>query len=248
MGTRLNKYLAQCGLGSRRTVEKLITAGRIAVNGKKIVRLATVIEPYDRIDLDGRPVTRIQRPLYIMLNKPGGYITTLHDEKNRPTVMDLIPEKYRRLGVYPVGRLDRDTSGLLLLTNDGELAYRLMRPAFHVKKEYNVEIDRPLAEADRLTIVRGVYIHQLNIKTGSARVDCVDASRRRIRVVISEGKNRQIRYTFLNLNYRIKSLERTAYGTLTMKHLKKGALRELTETELRTLRLMTGLDAIESMR
>jgi 23S rRNA pseudouridine2605 synthase len=248
MGTRLNKYLAQCGLGSRRTVESLISAGRITVNGRKIVRLATIIEPGDRIEFDGRPVARKQRPLYIMLNKPSGYITTLHDEKNRPTVMDLIPEKYKRLGVYPVGRLDRDTSGLLLLTNDGDLAYRLMRPAFHVQKEYLVEIDRPLADEDRLKITKGVYIHQLDIKAGPARVDCVDASRRRVRVVITEGKNRQIRYTFFNLNYRIKSLERTAYGTITMKHLKKGALRELNGTELKTLRTMTGLDVKESLR
>jgi 23S rRNA pseudouridine2605 synthase len=242
MGTRLNKYLAQCGLGSRRTVERLIADGRITVNGKKIVRLATIVEPGDRVGLDGRPVALNQRRLYIVLNKPSGYITTLHDEKKRLTVMDLVPEKYRRLGVYPVGRLDRDTSGLLLLTNDGDLAYRLMRPAFHVQKEYVVVIDRPLEDADRLMINKGVYIHQLNIKTGPALVDCIDASRRRVRVVITEGKNRQIRYTFSNLNYKIRSLERTAYGTLTMKHLKKGALRELTETELKTLRSMTGLD------
>jgi 23S rRNA pseudouridine2605 synthase len=248
MGTRLNKYLAQCGLGSRRTVESLISAGRITVNGRKIIRLATFIEPGDRIELDGRPVARNQRSLYIMLNKPIGYVTTLHDERNRLTVMDLIPEKYRRLGVYPVGRLDRNTSGLLLLTNDGDLAYRLMRPAFHVQKEYLVEIDRPLADEDRAMIIKGIYLHQLNIKTGPARVDCVDASRRRVRVIIIEGKNRQIRYTFLNLKYKIKSLERTAYGTLTMKHLKKGAIRELAETELKTLRTMTGLDVKARLR
>jgi pseudouridine synthase len=241
MGTRLNKYLAQCGLGSRRTVERVIAAGRITVNGRKIIQLATIVEPGDRIELDGKPIAHNERRLYIILNKPRGYITTLHDEKKRPTVMDLIPEKYRRHGVYPVGRLDRDTSGLLLLTNDGDLAYRLMKPAFHVQKEYVVEIDRPLDDADRLAIIKGVYIHQLNIKTGPARVDCIDASRRRVRVVISEGKNRQIRYTFLNLNYKIRSLERTAYGTLAMKHLKKGALRELTETELRTLKKTAGL-------
>ena len=241
MGTRLNKYLAQCGLGSRRTVEVMITAGRITVNGRKINQLATVVEPGDRIELDGRPVVQLERRLYIILNKPRGYITTVHDDKNRLTVMDLIPEKYRRRGVYPVGRLDSDTSGLLLLTNDGDLAYRLMKPAFHIQKEYVVEIDRPLADADRLMIIKGVYIHQLNIKTRPAQVDCIDKSCRRVRVVISEGKNRQIRYTFLNLSYKIKSLERTAYGTLTVKRLKKGTFRELTESELRTLRRMTGL-------
>jgi 23S rRNA pseudouridine2605 synthase len=241
MGTRLNKYLAQCGLGSRRSVEGMITTGRITLNGRKINQLATVVEPGDRIELDGRPVVQLERRLYIILNKPRGYITTVNDEKNRLTVMDLIPEKYRRRGVYPVGRLDSDTSGLLLLTNDGDLAHRLMKPAFHIQKEYLVEIDRPLADADRLMIIKGVYIHQLNIKTRPAQVDCIDKTCRRVRVVISEGKNRQIRYTFLNLSYKIKSLERTAYGTLTVKRLKKGTFRELTESELRTLRRMTGL-------
>jgi 23S rRNA pseudouridine2605 synthase len=241
MGTRLNKYLAQCGLGSRRTVEGMITAGRITVNGRKIIQLATVVEPGDRIELDGRPVEHLERRLYIILNKPRGYITTVHDEKNRLTVMDLIPEKYRRHGVYPIGRLDSATSGLLLLTNDGDLAYRLMKPAFHIQKEYIVEIDRPLADTDRLMISKGVFIHQLNIKTRPAQVDCIDKSCRRVRVVISEGKNRQIRYTFLNLSYKVKSLERTAYGTLTIKRLKKGTFRELTESELRTLKRMTGL-------
>lgn len=240
METRLNKYLASCGLGSRRNVEALITSGRVRVNGAKAV-LSTVVLPGDRVTLDGSPVAPFERRHYLLLNKPRGYITTVSDEKNRPTVMDLVPEKFKRSGVYPVGRLDRDTSGLLFLTNDGDLAYRLTKPDFHIPKEYLAEIDRPIEDADRLAICKGIYIPQLDIKTRPAEAECVDERRLLVRIVLTEGKNRQIRYTFSNLGYRIKSLERTAYGSLRMSRLRKGSCRVLTEAELRTLRKMAGL-------
>ncbi|MBN2158860.1 MAG: rRNA pseudouridine synthase [Spirochaetes bacterium] len=241
MGTRLNKYLSQCGLGSRRKVEELISSGRIRVNGVRTVRLGTVIGPDDAVELDGSPVSERARHRYLLLNKPRGYITSASDERGRPTVMDLVPEKFRRAGVYPVGRLDRDTAGLLLLTNDGDLAYRLTRPAFHVPKEYLVDIDRPLDDADRSSIAKGLYIPQLGLKTRPAVVECVDEIRRRVRVVITEGKNRQIRHSFMNLGYRIRSLERTAYGTLTIKRLKRGATRPLTDREMKALKKIAGL-------
>jgi 23S rRNA pseudouridine2605 synthase len=241
MGTRLNKYLAQCGLGSRRNVEVLITAGRIRVNGKATADLSTIVEPGDRVTMDGRPIALLERHSYLIMNKPRGYITTLSDEKNRPTVMDLVPEKYRKSGIYPVGRLDRETSGLLLLTNDGDLAYRLTRPDFHIPKEYMAEIDRPLEETDRLKICKGVYIPQLEIKTRQAQVECADEYRLRIRIILTEGKNRQIRYTLSNLGYKIRSLERTAYGTIRMNRLRKGSCRVLTVPELQALKKMTGL-------
>lgn len=241
MGTRLNKYLAQCGLGSRRKAEELISSGRIRVNGVLTVKLGTVIGPDDTVELDGRPVAEPARHFYLILNKPRGYITTVSDDRDRPTVMDLIPEKYRRAGVYPVGRLDRDTSGLLLFTNDGDLAYRLTRPAYHVPKEYIADIDRPLDEADRSAMARGLYIPQLELKTRPAQVECVDDSRRRIRVIITEGKNRQIRYSFVNLGYRVRALERTAYGSLTVRRLNRGSFRTLTGAEERALKKAAGL-------
>lgn len=241
MGTRLNKYLALCGLGSRRHVEGLITAGRIKVNGKTTADLSTVVEAGDSVRIDGRPVAPLERRHYLILNKPRGYITTRSDEKNRPTVMDLVPEKFRRSGVYPVGRLDRDTSGLLFLTNDGDLAFRLTKPDFHIQKEYQVDLDRPLEDADLQKIRRGVYIPQLDIKTRPAEVEYLDENRLRVRIVLTEGKNRQIRYTLSNLGYKIKSLERTSYGSLRIIRLRKGSCRVLTEAELRTLKRLAGL-------
>lgn len=241
MGTRLNKYLALCGLGSRRKVEELIAAGRIAVNGTLVARMGTVIEPGDRVECDGKPVVLREERLYLMMNKPRGYITTLSDEKDRPTVMNIVPEKYQRLGVYPIGRLDRDTEGLLLLTNDGDLAHRLTTPRFHVPKEYRVVLDRPLEDEDRNRISRGIYLHQLDLKTRPSRVECIDESCRTIRMVIVEGKNRQIRYSFANCGYTVQKLERVAYGNLSLKRIRRGTVRVLTSAEIRELKKLAGL-------
>ena len=155
--------------------------------------------------------------------------------------MNLVPEKYKRAGVYPVGRLDRETEGLLLLTNDGDLAYRLTKPSFHVPKEYRVEIDRPLAPEDRDKIARGMYIHQLDLKTRPCRVELIDEYSRYVRMVIEEGKNRQIRYSFMNCGYIVKKLERIAYGNLSLKRLRRGTLRALTSSEVRELKKLAGL-------
>jgi 23S rRNA pseudouridine2605 synthase len=236
MGTRLNKYLAQCGLGSRRKVELLITAGRIAINGKIVRQMGILVGPEDKVALDGRPAVPETAYCYLMLNKPKGYITTLHDEKNRPTVMDLIPEKYKRRGVFPIGRLDKDTSGLLLFTNDGDLAYKLTKPGYNIPKGYEVEIDRALAEEDRDRIAGGIFIHQLRIKTKPAQIVFFDESRRRVGITIREGKNRQIRYTFMNLGYKVKRLERTSYGTLFLRNIRKGSNRVLTKREAGSLK------------
>ena len=156
MEIRLNKFLARCGLGSRRKVESLITGGRIAINGRRVIDLVTTVRPEDRVTIDGKPIARNTHDYYLILNKPRGYLTTVSDEKNRPTVMGLLPERFQRFGVYPVGRLDKDTEGLLLLTNDGDLAYRLTKPRFNIAKTYLVEIDRFLEEDDMKKIRSGV--------------------------------------------------------------------------------------------
>ena len=154
--------------------------------------------------------------------------------------MDLVPEKYRRRGVNPVGRLDRDSEGLLLFTNDGELAHRLTKPRFRVPKEYLLEIDRPLAPEDEIKIRGGVYLHQLAVKTRPAQVRCDNDARHRVLITISEGKKRQLRYTLENLGYRVRSLQRKSYGPLALGRLRKGACRPLTQTEVRALRKMAG--------
>jgi pseudouridine synthase len=241
MKTRLNKFLSQSGLGSRRAVEELITSGRITINGKRVTALGSLVEDGDKVALDGSPVRPLEQRYYLILNKPRGYITTVTDDRNRPTVMDLVPEKYRRNGVFPVGRLDRDTSGLLLLTNDGDLAFRLTKPRFHVAKEYIAELDRPLGEADLMKIRKGIYLPQLELKTRPAQVECIEESRPLVRVILTEGKNRQIRYTFQNLGYRVRSLERTSYANLSLKRLKKGEHRHLTDAEVRLLKKTAGM-------
>ncbi|MBN2077656.1 MAG: rRNA pseudouridine synthase [Spirochaetes bacterium] len=142
-----------------------------------------------------------------------------------------------------MGRLDLNSEGLLLLTNDGELAHRLTKPRFHVPKEYLLEIDRPLAPEDESRIREGVYLHQLGIKTRSARVHCNDDTRQRVTIILSEGKKRQVRYTLGNLGYKVRRLERTAYGPLTLRRLRRGTCRPLTQSEIRDLKRLVGLES-----
>lgn len=240
MKIRLNKYLTLCGLGSRRKVEDLILAGSIKVNGTVVTNLSTTIDDdNDILTFNGEPLRPSGRSFYLMLNKPRGYVTTLKDEKDRATVMDLIPERFVRAGVMPVGRLDRDTEGLLILTNDGTLAYRLTRPSFKVPKEYIVDIDRPLEEIDRHRIEKGYFVHQIKVKTGAAIVKVLDRQGCRVSMIISEGKKRQIRYSFKNLGYNVVSLKRVAYGPLSLGRLNRGEYRLLKESEVKQLKKST---------
>jgi 16S rRNA U516 pseudouridylate synthase RsuA-like enzyme len=157
-GMRINQFLSHAGIGSRRKVEEFILSGRIKVNGRKIDDLSLRIDPDgDVIEYQNRRVVIIKYH-YIMLNKPKGVITSVNDEKNRPIVMDLLPERYRFAGVVPVGRLDKDTTGLLLMTNDGDMAHMLTHPKFGVDKEYVVELDKPLDEETQKKLEKGVFI------------------------------------------------------------------------------------------
>ncbi len=240
MEIRLNKYLSLCGLGSRRKTEELIKEGKIKVNGNIIKNLATLIEEdVDKVVFEGREITPIEKKYYIMLNKPKGYITTLSDEKGRATVMDLLPDKYIKSGVVPVGRLDKDTEGILILTNDGDLAYKLTAPDFKVKKDYLVELNKPLQEMDLKKISKGFFIHQIKAKTRPAKLSVSDRSGRFIKMSIREGKKRQIRYSFKNLGYQVVRLRRVGYASLDMVRLNKGEFRELKSGEVRILKRET---------
>ena len=233
---RINKYLAKCGLASRRNAEELIESGLIQVNGKTITDLSFQInENLDTVLYKNRVITPIKQSYYLLLNKPKGYITTLSDEKGRPTVMDLIPEKYRRAGVFPIGRLDKDTEGLLLLTNDGELAHLLSSPKSKIEKEYLVELDRPLDVNDKKKIEAGIFIHQLMLKTLRSQITVHPINPTHLQMKISEGKKRQIRYTFKNFKYKVVRLRRIAYGPLLLKGTNKGEMRELKESEMKKL-------------
>jgi len=246
MKTRLNKHLALCGLGSRRKVEDLIKAGRITVNGSKITEFAFFIDPeQDQVKFDGKLLKAIDKFHYIILNKPRGYITSLADEKGRATVMELIPEKYKRTGVFPVGRLDKDTEGLLLFTNDGDLGHQLNHPRYKVIKEYIVEIDRPLDSKDKSKMERGIFIHQIKTKTNPAKIEIINSSKKIVKFSISEGKKRQIRYTFLKFGYKVLKLKRIAYGPLTLQGVNRGSLRVLKAKEVKELKRAANIKPVK---
>jgi 23S rRNA pseudouridine2605 synthase len=237
MRIRLNKYLALCGLGSRRSVESLVLSGQIKINNRRVETLSVYVETEnDTVYHRNRKLKPVENYQYLILNKPKGYITTRDDELNRPKVIDLIPERYRNAGLFPVGRLDKDTEGILVFTNDGDLAQKLSRPRYKVEKEYIVQLDKPLERKDKEKIEKGVFIHQLKVKTGSVRLDAVDDSWQRIRFIMSEGKKRQIRYTFGNMGYRVNKLKRTGYGPLTLSGIKTGDYRALKEKEIKLLK------------
>ncbi|HNX23395.1 MAG TPA: pseudouridine synthase [Spirochaetota bacterium] len=237
MKVRINKYLTLCGLGSRRKVEELILSGDVRVNGTVVKDLATIVDSEtDTVKYMGEILKTINTAYYLMVNKPKGYITTLSDEKGRVTVMTLLPEKYKRSGVVPIGRLDKDTEGLLLFTNDGDLAHKLTGPSFKVKKEYLVQLDKPLEELDRQTIEKGYFVHQIKTKTKPATITVTERSRMFVKVLIIEGKKRQIRYSFKNLGYNVLKLKRTGYGPLSLGRLTKGDHRVLKTAEVKLLK------------
>jgi 23S rRNA pseudouridine2605 synthase len=237
---RINRYLSQCGLGSRRKVEALVLKGRIAVNMRVVNDLSRQVNPEtDTVTLDGKALVPLTRKYYFMINKPRGCITTRDELENRSIVMDLIPERFREAGVFPVGRLDRDTEGLLILTNDGDLAFRLTHPRFGIEKEYTVTLNRPLQDEDRTRLERGVVIE--GKRTGRAKIAPMAESGETLRITIAEGKKRQIRIMFSIFNYRVKKLKRVRFGPLRLSHLPAGSYRTLRESEVKALRSATGM-------
>jgi 23S rRNA pseudouridine2605 synthase len=227
-GERLQKILAQAGLGSRRTCEELIAAGRVRVNGE-VATLGTRADPeYDAIEVDGAIVGVRQGLVHYVLNKPAGVVTTASDPQGRPTVVDLVPAEPR---VYPVGRLDADTEGLLLLTNDGELAHRLTHPSFGVEKEYLAEVEgRPSRGALR-RLREGVELD--DGLTAPAKASLV--GERTLRITIHEGRNRQVRRMCEAVGHPVVRLVRVRIGSLADRRLSPGDWRPLTQREVRDL-------------
>ena len=229
---RLNKYLADCGVASRRECDRLIADGAVKINGKVAVLGATVKEG-DHVLVNDKRVGDKQKDCYILLHKPKGYVTTVKDDLGRKTVMDLVHVNVR---VYPVGRLDYDTEGLLILTNDGELANRLTHPRNEVNKTYIVRISGSLAESERLALERGVVID--GVKTAPARVKILqrDVHHTRCEVTIHEGRNRQVKKMFEAVGKEVEFLKRVAIGDLRLGGLKRGDYRFLTENEVEYLK------------
>jgi 23S rRNA pseudouridine2605 synthase len=227
---RLNAWLARAGVASRRKSDELIKAGRVTVNGSP-GQLNTFVAADDDVRLDGRPLAK-QRPAYVLLNKPAGVVTTAADPQSRPTVVELVGHPSR---VVPVGRLDVETTGALLLTNDGELAHRLAHPRYEVDKVYEVELDERATEAQLRALAKGVELE--DGPTAPAGVRRVSGGR--IELTIHEGRNRQVRRMVEAVGRRVTRLHRSRYGPLTVEGLEPGAWRELEPLEVERLRSVT---------
>lgn len=233
---RLNKFLADAGVASRRKADELIAKGLVKVNGRIVRELGIKVHPGDLITVEGKPVSPYKHLTYIVLNKPKDYITTTSDERGRKTVLDLIPLKTR---IYPVGRLDRNTTGVLLLTNDGELAARLTHPRYGVEREYIVGLDKPLAPRDAAAIARGVELD--GEKTGPAELTISPEDPHQVSIIIREGKNREVRRLFEHFGYEVRKLHRCRYGIITVRGLARGEYRHLRRQEVLALRQLVGL-------
>ena len=237
---RLNRYISQAGLASRRKADELIQQGRVRMNGTVVTELGTRVSRGDVVEVNGVRITP-QAFEYVLLNKPSDTITTTSDERDRRTVLDLIdlPEKTKN-GLFPVGRLDRNTTGALLLTNDGELAHRLMHPSYGVEKIYRVRTAAPVKphELDQLT--RGI-----ELEDGEARADRAaylnSHDQHQIGIMIHEGRNRQVRRMLEALGHEVAALERVSYGGLTTAGVRRGKWRRLDPKEVARLRRMVRL-------
>ncbi len=231
---RLQKYMAECGVASRRACEALITAGHVCVNGVVADVLGCKVDPErDTVTVDGQPIGQVEKRYYILLNKPRGYVTTAKDEFGRPTVMELVSDIHARL--YPVGRLDYDSEGLLLLTNDGDFAYRLTHPKHQVKKTYHALVRGHVTREELALLRRGVLLDTGMTAPAQAEVlkdregSCV------VQITIAEGKNRQVRKMCESIGHNVIALRRVGEGSLRLGNLPVGKWRHLTKEEIAAL-------------
>jgi 23S rRNA pseudouridine2605 synthase len=229
---RLNKFLAHAGYGSRRHVEDLILAGRVSVNGRPVRELGTKVEPGQKVQVDGEPV-RQERHVYWLVNKPRGYLCSNRDPAGRPLAIDLIPQVAQR--VYTVGRLDGASEGLLLLTNDGDLAHRLMHPRFGVEKTYQVQVAGFPKKEDVEQLLKGVWLSDGHVRARSVKRLKVQGQSTWLRIVLNEGKNREIRRMLARLEHKVLRLRRVALGPVLLGKLETGKSRRLTRAELEAL-------------
>jgi 23S rRNA pseudouridine2605 synthase len=230
---RLNKFLAEAGVASRRKADELIRDGLVRVNGKIVTELGSRVHPArDEVSVRGTPVYIHAQLYYILLNKPKDCITTTSDERGRRTVMDLVPAEHH---VYPVGRLDRNTTGALLLTNDGDLANKLMHPRFNAAKHYIVEVDKKVKSQDITQLRKGVSLE--DGMTAPCEAEILDRTQGTVvGLTINEGRNRQVRRMFEALGYDVRKLDRIGYAGLGITGLRRGAWRYLDENEVRALK------------
>jgi 23S rRNA pseudouridine2605 synthase len=234
---RLNKAIADAGVASRRSADALITEGKVTVNGKVCTELGLKIGPQDVVAVNGEPITRYKHLTYVLLNKPKDVITTAKDELGRTTVFDIVRLRTR---LFTVGRLDRNTTGVLLMTNDGDLSNRLMHPRYGIPRIYRAELDAPLDTRDAAAIAAGVELEdgptqpcQLFIEPGQPT---------KVLLEIREGRNREVRRLFEHFGYNVKKLDRKQYAFLTTRGLARGEYRHLTREEVSELRRLVNLE------
>ncbi|UCG60712.1 MAG: rRNA pseudouridine synthase [Candidatus Zixiibacteriota bacterium] len=237
---RLNKYLSICGVTSRRGADGLITSGRVAVNGSTVEQLGTIIdEENDTVEVDGVPVSPVEKQVYVVLNKPPGVMTTLSDPFQRKTVTHYLADLDAR--VYPVGRLDYDTEGVLLLTNDGDLAFRLAHPRYRVEKIYEARVKGKFTEESVQAIGRGITL--ADGATGKATVNILSYQKgvSKVRLVLTEGRKREVKQLCAAVGHPVVKLVRKKFAGISAKGLQPGKWRHLTEKEVGVLRDLVGL-------
>ena len=232
---RLNKYIANSGICSRREADELIAQGLVEVNGKVVTEMGYQVQKTDRVVFDSQNITP-EKPVYVLLNKPKGYISTTKDEKARKTVMDLTANAspYR---IFPVGRLDRQTTGVILLTNDGHITKKLTHPSFAMRKIYHVTLDRKLTNDDMKSIAEGIRLDE-----GIAEIDSISfiegSPKNEVGIELHIGWNRVVRRIFQKLGYEVEALDRVMFAGLTKKSIKRGHWRILTELEVNNLKML----------
>ncbi len=232
---RINKYLSSVGLASRRKCEEFVLEGRVSVNGKVISNLAFDVSEKDKVFVDGTRVVLPAKCTYLMMHKPKGYLTTLSDDRDRKTVMELLPDEFKML--KPIGRLDYNSEGLLLFTNDGDVAQNVMRPAKEVVKTYSVKVEGEVASGDVVEMEKGVEtINGEKFRPCKVKVLEIKDRKTRLEVQITEGKNREIRKIFDKFGYNVIFLKRVAIGTIKLGGLTRGTCRLLKPSEIEYLK------------
>ena len=239
---RLPKFISQTGAASRRAAEKLIFEGRVKVNGVVVKEPGRKIEPgVDRVEIDNHPLKNAVQKKYYILFKPKGYLTTVHDPFGRPTVMDLFPDKVKK-GLFPVGRLDKDTEGLLLLTNDGEMAFRLTHPRFKIKKKYLATVKGVPSEEALLRLKKGIFLEEGLTANAEVKVICTTKKKTTLLITIYEGKKRQVKRMCEAIGHPVVQLKRLKLAFLDLKGLRPGDYRSLSVEEIQKLAELVGLE------
>lgn len=234
MKERLQKIIAMAGISSRRAAEKLILEGRVSVNGKTVRQLGVRADPQrDEIRVNGKLISFENNKVYVVMHKPRGYVTTMRDPQNRPVVTDLLNDIPER--VYPVGRLDYDSEGLLILTNDGQFAHRIQHPRFGLPKTYHVKIEGHLARREIQSLLKGIQLPDGMFCPRDLRVFKVNVKSSWLSLTITEGRNRVIKRAFESIGHSVRRLIRISIGTIHLGNLKAGMYRHLTKKEIQSI-------------